>query len=133
MRTRRPKASWALDCGADGPRGIATDPEYGLVFVACTDKVLVLDGSHDGAKITAIDTGAGLDNIDWLAPQRLLYAAAGKAAKLTIARIDGKGQPTIVAAGASTGGARNGVADASGTAYVADPVGARLLVFPFVR
>ena len=38
----------------------------------------------------------------------------------------------MVASGASVDGARNGVADASGNAYVADPAGARLLVFPFV-
>ena len=133
LKTHKPKATWALDCSADGPRGVATDAEHGFVFVACTDKVLVLDGSHDGAKLATVDTGAGVDNIDWLGPQRLLYAAAGKAAKVTVARIDEKGQPTVVATGASTEGARNGVADASGNAYVADPLNARLLVFPFVQ
>jgi len=132
VKTHKPKASWSVDCGKDGPRGIAVDTEHGFVFVACTDHVLVLDGSHDGAKLGSLDTGAGVDNIEWLAPQRLLYVAAGKAAKLTVARIDDKGQLTVVATGESTAGARNGVADASGNAYVADPVNARLLVFPYV-
>jgi DNA-binding beta-propeller fold protein YncE len=132
VKTHKPRASWSIDCGTDGPRGIAVDAEHGFVFVACTDHLLVLDGSHDGAKLATLDTGAGVDNIAWLAPQRLLYAAAGKAARLTVARIDDKGQPTIVATGASTEGARNAVADASGNAYVADPVNARLLVFPYV-
>jgi DNA-binding beta-propeller fold protein YncE len=132
LKTHRPKATWPLDCGSDGPRGVAVDAEHGFVFVACTDHLLVLDGSHDGAKLATVDTGAGVDNIAWLAPQRLLYAAAGKAARLTVARIDDKGQATVVATGASTEGARNGVVDASGNAYVADPVNARLLVFPFV-
>jgi hypothetical protein len=130
-QTHHPKATWTLDCGSDGPRGVAVDAEHAFVFVACTDHMVVLDGSHDGAKLATVDTGAGVDNIAWLAPQRLLYAAAGKAAKLTIARIDEKGQPMIVATGASTSGARNVVADASGNAYVADPVNARLLVFPY--
>jgi DNA-binding beta-propeller fold protein YncE len=132
VKTHRPKATWSLDCGSDGPRGVAVDVEHGFVFVACTDHVVVLDGSHDGAKLASLDTGAGVDNIDWLAPQRLLYVAAGKASKLTVARIDDKGQPTVVAAGASTAGARNGVADASGNAYVADAANAQLLVFPYV-
>lgn len=132
VKTHRPRASFAIDCGKDGPRGLAADSEHGFVFVACTDRVLVLDGSHGGTAVATLDTGAGLDNLDWLAPQRLLYAASARAARLTIARIDAKGQPTVVASGASVDGARNGVADASGNAYVADPAGARLLVFPFV-
>ncbi len=130
LATHAPKATWKLDCGADGPRGIAADAGRGFVYVACTDKVLVLDAAHDGARLATLDTGAGVDNIDWLEPQRLLLAAAGKAAKVTLARIDDKGQATVVATGASTDGARNGVLDASGSAYVADPVNARLLVFP---
>jgi hypothetical protein len=130
IHTHATKATWNVDC-ADGPRGIAADSEHGFVFVACTDRVVVLDGSHDGAKLATIDTGAGVDNIDWVQPQRLLYAAAGKAGILTIARISDVGQPTVVATGTSTEGARNGVADARGNAYVADAMNARLLVFAY--
>lgn len=130
IKTRKVKATWKLDCGSDGPRGVAADIGRGFVYVACTDHVLVLDGAHDGAKLGSLDTGPGVDNIDWLEPQRLLYAAAAKAGKLTVARIDDKGQPTPVASGATAEGARNCVADASGNAYVADPVNARVLVLP---
>lgn len=127
--THVPKATWSLDCGADGPRGIAADGGRGFVFVACTDHLVVLDGTHGGAKLAEVDTGPGVDNIDWLQSKRLLFAAAGKAAKVTVARIDDKGQPTVVATGATTAGARNGVADSIGNLYVPDPVNARLLVF----
>jgi hypothetical protein len=124
-------ASWRLPCGEAGPRGLAADDgERGLVFVACTDRVLVLDGLHGGAMLASIDTGAGVDNIDWLPSRRLLYAAAAKAATLTVAHVDSEGKATTVAVGASTQGARNGVVDDSGNAYVADPMNARLLVFP---
>mgnify|MGYP002400852522 CR=1 FL=1 len=131
VKTHKPKATWSLDCGADGPRGIAADVGRGFLYVACTDRVLVLDAAHEGAKLATLDTGAGVDNIDWLEPQRLLYAAGGKAAKLTIARIDDKGQPAVVATGASVEGARNPVADASGNAYLTDTRGAQLLVFNY--
>jgi hypothetical protein len=133
VKTHRPQAPWKLDCGSDGPRGLAADAEHGLVVVACTDGFRVLDTAHAGAKLASMDTGEGVDNIDWLAPQRLLYVAAGKAAKLTVARIDDKGQATVVATGATTAGARNGVADGSGNAYVPDGAGARLLVLPLVQ
>src|SRR5208283_4957785 len=111
-----------------GPRGVSADAR-GLVYVACTDRVLVLDGLHDGAGIGTIETGAGVDNIDWFESQHLLYAAAGKAARLTVTRIDDRGQVTPIAVGTSVEGARNAVVDASGNAYVADPVNARLLIF----
>jgi DNA-binding beta-propeller fold protein YncE len=130
VKTHKVKATWSLDCNSDGPRGVAADIGRGFVYVACTDHVVVLDGAHDGAKLGTVDTGAGVDNIDWLEPQRLLYAAAGKAAKLTIARVDDKGQPAVLATGATVEGARNGVADASGNAYVPDAKGAQMLVFP---
>jgi len=129
IQTHAIKATWILDC-ADEPRGIAEDSERGFVFVACTDRVVVLDGAHGGAKLGTLDTGAGVDNIDWVQSQRLLYAAAGKAGLLTVARIDDVGQPVVMAKGTSSEGARNAVADARGNAYVADSVNARLLVFP---
>jgi DNA-binding beta-propeller fold protein YncE len=129
VKTHAIKSTWNLDC-SDGPRGIAAEAAHGFVLVACTDHVVVLDGTS-GNKIGSVDTGAGVDNIDWLEPQRLLFVASGKAAKVTIAHLDDKGQPTVVATGASTDGARNGVADTSGNLYVADAVNARLLVFPY--
>jgi DNA-binding beta-propeller fold protein YncE len=127
--THQPKASFGLDCGADGPRGVAVDARRDFVFVACTDHVVILDAGHAGAKLGTIDTGAGVDNIDWLEGKELLYVAAAKAAKLTVARVDDRGQGAVVATGASAQGARNAVADADGNAYVADPGGARILSF----
>jgi DNA-binding beta-propeller fold protein YncE len=124
-------APWKPECGPDGPRGIAADAARGFVYVACTDHVQILDGARDGALLGKLDTGAGVDNIDWLETHRLLYVGAAKAAKLTIARIDDKGQPTVVATGASAEGARNPVADASGNAYVTDAANAQILFFAF--
>lgn len=129
VATHEPKATWTPDCGSDGPRGIAAEVAHGFVFVACTDHIDILDGSRDGAQLGKLETGAGVDNIDWIEAQRRLYVAAGRAAKVTVAQIDDQGVATIVASGPSTDGARNGVADATGNLYVADPVNARLLVF----
>jgi DNA-binding beta-propeller fold protein YncE len=131
LATRTLKGSWDLDCESDGPRGIAADVKRGFVYVACTDHVLVLDAGHNGAKLGRLDTGPGVDNIDWLEAKGLLFAAAGKGETVVVAHIDDAGHPSVVAKGASTRGARNAVADTSGNVYVADPVHARLLVFPF--
>jgi hypothetical protein len=128
VASHTPKATWNLACNADGPRGVAADAR-GLVYVACTDKVLVLDGVHDGANLGAIETGSGVDNIDFVEPLHALYVAAGKAATLTVARIDDHGRATKVVTNTTVQGARNGVADDHGNVYVPDPMNARLLVF----
>jgi hypothetical protein len=131
LKSHQRRATWRVDCGSDGPRGIAADAARGFVYVACTDHVVVLDGARDGATLATTDTGGGLDNIDWLESRHLLYAAAAKAGKATILRIDDNGQPTVVATGALPEGSRNGVADATGNAYVTDPVHGRLLVMAY--
>ncbi len=126
VKTHKVKASWNPGCGADGPRGLAFDAAHDFVVVACTDHVQVLDAGHEGAPLGRFDTGAGLDNIDFVGER--VYAAAGKASRLTVAAVDEKGQLVVVGTGDTSGGARNAVADANGNAYVADSQGARILV-----
>ena len=99
------------------------------MFVACTDHVVVLDPGHDGARLATLETGAGVDNIDWLDARRLLFVGAARAGKLTIARVDDAGWPTVVATSDTPQGARNPVADAQGNAYEADPANGGVLVF----
>jgi DNA-binding beta-propeller fold protein YncE len=127
VKTRKVKATWSADCGADGPRGVAFDAAHNFVVVACTDHLQILDCAHDGARLGRLETGAGMDNIDLL--DATVYAAAAKAARLTVAKIDDKGQFAVVATGDTAEGARNAVADARGNVYVPDAQGARLLVF----
>jgi DNA-binding beta-propeller fold protein YncE len=131
VKTHKIKSTWPSACGSDGPRGIAVDTANQVVMVACTDHLQVLDGGRDGAQIAKLDTGAGVDNVEWLPSQRLLYVGAAKAAKLTVIHVDEKGQPTVVATGPTTEGARNAVVDASGNAYLADPINGGVLVVPF--
>ncbi len=128
IQTHEVRDTWNAACSADGPRGIAVDSARRLLLVACTDHVQALDMAHGGALLAKLDTGAGLDNIGYVPATRLLYAAAGKAARLTVARVGDKGDFTVVASAETAEGARNAVADASGTVYVADPRGAHLLV-----
>jgi hypothetical protein len=129
LKTHAVSDTWSAGCSADGPRGIAVDSVRNLVLVACTDHVQVLDAAHAGARLGQLDTGAGLDNIDYVAKTGLLYAAAGKASRLTIAHVDDGGQLTLLATGETGTGARNAVADANGNIYVSDPQGAHLLLF----
>lgn len=125
-KTHKVKAKWDPQCGADGPRGMAFDAAHGFLLIACTDHVQVLDAAHDGAPLGKLDTGAGVDNIDVV--DGVVYAAAGKAQKLTVARIDDKGKLDVIATATTSEGARNAVADEHGNAYVADGPGGRILI-----
>lgn len=129
VRTRRVTATWDPGCGREGPRGLAVDTVRNLVFVACTDRVVALDGSRPGAVLGAFGTGGGLDNIDYVESRRELFVAAAKTATLTVIRVGDGGALTPVATGETARFARVVVADAEGKAWVADSAGGRILVF----
>lgn len=128
VTTHAIKATYQPGCGAEGPRGLVVDSARNLVVVACTDGLRVLDVGHAGVVLGRLDTGAGVDNLDYRDATSTVYVAAGRAARLTVARIDDRGQPVVVATGATAVGARNAVVDESGNAYLVDPQTARLLV-----
>jgi DNA-binding beta-propeller fold protein YncE len=129
VRTRRVVASWEPRCGPKGPRGLAVDTARNQVFVACTDRVVALDGSLPGAVLGTLETGAGLDNIDYLESRQQLFVAAASTATLTVIHVDRHGLLAPVATGETARFARVVVADGDGRAYVADPAGGRVLVF----
>jgi DNA-binding beta-propeller fold protein YncE len=132
-RTHRLTASWDAHCGSDGPRGLAIDTARRFLMVACTNHVEVLDAGHAGALLSRLDTGDGVDNIDYLGSRQLLYAAAGKAAVLTVARVDDGGQLTVLATSPTAPGARVVVADEQGVAYVGDPARGQVLAIHVSR
>jgi DNA-binding beta-propeller fold protein YncE len=118
-RTRKVTATFQPACGEAGPRGIAIDTQRALLFVACTDGVVVLD-SKSGERRGRIETGKGVDNIDYLPSKRRLYVSAGQAAKLTIAEAAEDGSLREVSNAEVGKGSRVVVATEGGTAYAAD-------------
>jgi hypothetical protein len=99
-----------------------------VVLVACTDHIQALDATANGALLGKLDTGAGVDNIDFEATTRRLYVAAGKAARLTVAQVGEHGSFSVITTVDTRDGARNAVVDTLGNAYIADAAGASLLV-----
>lgn len=128
VRSRKTNSTWATGCGKDGPRGLVIDPALNFLIVACTDRVKLLDAGHDGKQLSELDTGAGVDNLDYLQSRRELYVAARKAAKLTIAGVDAQGRfnsPNVVSL---PPGARNPVVTDEGVTYLPDSAGGKLVV-----
>jgi DNA-binding beta-propeller fold protein YncE len=128
VRGRAVRKTWLPKCGEAGPRGLAIDTARNFLMVACTGSVGVLDAGHDGQILSSIDTGAGVDNIDYVASRHELYVGAGRAAKLTVAKLDAQGKLEVVATVATANGARNPVATDEGVTYLTHAAEGKLLV-----
>jgi DNA-binding beta-propeller fold protein YncE len=131
LKTHKVMSTWLPVCGEDGPKGLAIEPAEQLLMVACPDHVEVMDAGKDGKILSKLDTGDGVDNIDYLPSTRSLYVAAGRAATITVAHLDPKGALSQVGTSPTAKGARNAVVTDEGIAYVADgPEGKVLVVKP---
>lgn len=119
LKTHKTLETWKPACGEDGPHGLRVDESNGHLFVACSARVEVLNAAHDGAVLSSIDTGDGVDDIDYSPKTHQLYVGAAKAAKLTIARDDAAGHLTLVATVPTPAGARNPAVASNGTVYLA--------------
>ncbi len=125
VRTHKIVAKWNV--GSTDLQGLALDTARKFLFVACADHVVNIDATHDGKILDSIRTGAGLDNIDYSAEKKLLYAAASEAATLTIAEVGDDGKFHLKATIPTVKGARGVVAASGDTAYLIDPVEGRML------
>jgi DNA-binding beta-propeller fold protein YncE len=119
LRTHETVATWQPACGTEGPHGIRIDEKPGFLFVACSTRTVVLDVGRTGKVLSSVDTGDGVDDIDYASSTHLLYVGAAKAGTLTIARVDEHGTLTTMATVPTHQGARNGVVVADGSVYLA--------------
>jgi len=119
LKTHKTVATWNPSCGKEGPHGLGLDAKAGHLFIACSTLAEVMDVGHDGAIVSKVDTGDGVDDIHYEPATHMLYVGAAAVAKLTIARADDKGHLTIVAQVPTQEGARNATAAKDGTVYLA--------------
>ena len=124
-RSHKVVAKW--DVGSRELQGLALDSARGFLFVACGDHVVNVDVAHDGKIIDSLQTGAGLDNIDYSIDQRTLYAAASQVATLSIAEVGDDGKFHLKASVPTVKGARGVIAAKGEKAYLIDPAEGRIL------
>jgi DNA-binding beta-propeller fold protein YncE len=126
LKTHETVATWNPACGGGGPHGLALDEAAGHLFIGCDALAEVMNVGGDGAVLSKVDTGDGVDDINYAPATHLLYVGAARAAKLTIAHSDPIGKLTIVAQVPTQNGARNGVVTKGGVVYLAHGGGVRL-------
>jgi DNA-binding beta-propeller fold protein YncE len=117
--TRKTVATWKPACGQDGPHGLRVDPKAGHLFVACSTRVEVLDAAHAGEVLSSVDTGDGVDDIDYAPATHLLYVGAARAGQLTVVRVDSRGRMAVEAKVPTHAGARNPAVTDKGVVYLA--------------
>jgi hypothetical protein len=78
-----------------------------------------MDVDHDGKVLSSVDTGSGVDDIDYAPATHLLYVGAARAGQLTIAKCDPDGKLSTVATVKTPVGARNPAATDAGAVYLA--------------
>jgi DNA-binding beta-propeller fold protein YncE len=130
LHSRAVKQSWTSGCGEGGPKGLALDHAANLLLLACPDRVKVLDLGHGGQVLSELETGAGVDNLDYLESKREVFVGAAKAARLTVGRVDAEGKLAKLAEVPTAAGARNPVVAPDGTAFLTDAAAGRILVVP---
>jgi len=127
-------ATWKSGCGEDGPHGLRLAEPDGFLLVACSSRLESLDVAHDGASLGTIETGDGVDDFDYSAPDHRVYVGAAKAATLTIASLDPRGKLAVLASVPTQSGARNGVVTSAGSVYLSHSRASELVVVaPVVR
>lgn len=119
LKTQKTTATWHPACSKEGPHGLGLDAAAGHLFVACSTLAEVLDVGHDGAVLSMVDTGDGVDDIHYVPATHMLYVGAAREAKLTVARADESGHLTVVAQVPTQAGARNATVSKDGTVYLA--------------
>ncbi|MGH8143423.1 MAG: YncE family protein [Steroidobacteraceae bacterium] len=119
LKTRKTVAKWRASCGPDGPHGLQIDQNTGYLFVACSTRAEVLNAGGNGQRLSSINTGDGVDDLNYSPSTHMLYVGAAEDGQLSVARVDGAGKLRVVAVVPTHEGERNGVVTKNGTVYMA--------------
>jgi len=128
VRTRSLAGHWPTTCSADGPRGMALDAAHGLLVVACTDRLVSFALNPKPERRGSVETGLGVDNIDFATTTGAVFAAAGKAERLTRAQLLPDGLLRATGQAHTSPGVRVVVVTPAGKAFAADAAGGQLWV-----
>ena len=127
LKSRAIVARWANGC--KGSRGIALDAERGFLFAGCAEgKAVVLDLSHNGAVLSSLSAGSGVDIIAYDPGLAHLYLPGGKSETMAILGVSKAGKLSLLSTVKTARSAHCVAADDRHQAWVCDPDHGRLLL-----
>ena len=130
VETRAIFARWPNRC--EGSRGIALDAARGFLFAGCAEgRAVVLDLHHDGAVLSTLDAGAGVDIIAYDPGLGHLYLPGGRSATMAILGVSPAGELSLLATVATAPGAHCAVADDHHQVWLCDPGHGRPLLVDY--
>jgi len=127
LKSRAIVARWPNGC--KGSRGIALDAGRGFLFAGCAEgKAVVLDLSHNGAVLSSLSAGSGVDIIAYDPGLAHLYLPGGKSETMAILGVSKVGKLSLLSTVKTARGAHCVAADDRHQAWVCDPDHGRLLL-----
>lgn len=128
LATRRIVGDWPNGCTR--ARGLALDAKRGWLFAGCDEgKATVLDLQNEGAILSVLQAGAGLDVIDYSASLGHLYLPGAASATMTLALVSASGRLSLLGTVRTARGSHCVTVDDRGQAWVCDPAHGQLLRF----
>lgn len=126
LKERKIVARWKNGC--QGSRGLALDEKRGYLMVGCDEgKASVLAVDKDGALLSTLSEGAGVDIIAYNPVLRHLYLPGADSATMAVIDVSDAGKLSLVKSLPTAKGAHCAVADPRGGAWVCDPAHGRIL------
>lgn len=128
LLTKAKVGEWKNGC--KDSRGIALDPKAHLLFAGCDEgKATSMDLKRDGAIVSTVMVGAGVDVIAYSQTLHHLYVPGGDAATMAIVGVTADGTLSVLATVPTAKDAHCVAADDHDQAWVCDPKQGRLLVY----
>src|SRR5258706_2417951 len=128
ISTRKIAATWKNGC--EEPRGLALDGARGLLLSGCGDGKATSADLATGTLRGSVETGAGVDLVDFSPKLRHLYVPGARAASLTVVGVGTDGRLTALGSFPSPEGGHCVAVDGGGRIVVCDPKRGRLVLYP---
>jgi hypothetical protein len=127
LKSRKLVASWKNGC--EGSRGLALDEARGLLLSGCAEGKATAVDVASGKLRGSVETGAGVDLVDFSPTLRHLYVPGGSAATLTVVGVAADGRLTSLGSFPSPEGGHCVAVDGGGRIVVCDPKRGRLVLY----
>jgi DNA-binding beta-propeller fold protein YncE len=104
------KGTWALK-PCEEPSGMAIDARSHRIFIGCSNKMMAVVNSDNGAVVTTVPIGAGSDAMGFDPGTNLVFSSNGGDGTLTVVHEDTPDKYTVVGNPATQAGARTMAVD----------------------